>query len=228
MMNKIEAVIFDMDGLMVDTEKIVIECYKKVSRVLNIDIPLEVLYQLVGRTKKDSAKILSEFFNYQVDGEKIRELTSQEFRKYVKINKIPIKEGLYEVLEFLEKNNIKRAVGTSSRLSNAQAVLTSVNVIQYFDIIITGDQVSKGKPNPEVFLKASEKLGVEPSKCLVLEDSNAGIEAANAAGMYSIVIPDLVAPTEETKTRVYRQCKSLVEVIPILEQNIYDKSIVRM
>ena len=130
---------------------------------------------------------------------------------------IPLKRGIHELLDYLKKNGYKVAVATSTSRDRAEHLLKLGGVLEKADYVICGDEVVNSKPDPEIFLKAAEKLGVEPKECMVLEDSGAGIEAAYSAGMLGVNIPDMKEPDENMKSKSYRICESLLDVIDILE-----------
>jgi HAD superfamily hydrolase (TIGR01509 family) len=117
------------------------------------------------------------------------------------------------LLDFLKQNNIKMAVATSTSRQSCERMLKKSGAFPYFDEIVCGDDVTNGKPNPEVFLKASEKLGIEPKSCIALEDSINGIKSAYSAGMTAIMVPDFLQPTDEIKPMISILCKDLTEVI---------------
>lgn len=217
-MKKFEAVIFDMDGLMFDTERLGNQIWKKVAKELHIDAPSDMFLRVIGRTKADGKKIMKETIGKEFDYEKVKDKRMEYYYKYIEEHGTPIKKGLIELLDYLDKNNIKKAIASSSYIDVVSFLLKNANIVDRFNVIITGDEVKNGKPNPEIFIKASSKLKIEPSKCLVLEDSNPGIKSANLAGMESILIPDLLKPTEESRKLVLKECSSLLDVIEILEQ----------
>ena len=216
-MKKIEAVIFDMDGLMFDTERLSNRIWKKVVKELGIDAPADMFLRVIGRTKKDGRKIMEETLGEDFDYDKTRARRTEYYNKYIIENGTPIKKGLIELLDFLDKSKIKKAIASSSYEDVVNFLLENANLVGRFNEIVAGNEIINGKPDPEIFLKASKKLNIEPSKCLVLEDSNPGIKAASLAGMKSILIPDLLEPTEESRKLASNECESLLDVIEILK-----------
>ena len=126
---------------------------------------------------------------------------------------MPIKKGLFELLDYLKENKIKIALATSTSESSAKRTLRISETLKYFDALVCADDVSHGKPYPDPFLKAAEKLGLKPEECLALEDSINGIKSAYAAGMITVMIPDLIEPTNEIKPMCHKILPSLSEVI---------------
>ena len=130
---------------------------------------------------------------------------------------VPIKKGLVDLLKYLKENNYKTIVATSSNRNRVDVILKSANITQYFDDSICGDEVTKGKPNPEVFLKSCEKLGVSVEDAVVLEDSEAGIQAASSANIKVICVPDMKYPEEEYASKTYKIVDSLEDVLTLLK-----------
>ena len=119
-------------------------------------------------------------------------------------------------MKFLEENDVKKVVATSTARKKAEFMLENAGILDRFDFLVCGDEVKKGKPNPEIFLKAAEIAGVDPKNCMVLEDSHNGLRAANSAGMLPVMIPDLLEINEEIEKIVFKNLKTLDNVIEIL------------
>jgi len=200
------AVIFDLDGLMLDTESIARLTMQKAARELGYDLTDELFLRLVGRTGADGSAIMREQWGADFPCGSLWERTTRHWDHHVAINGIPLKTGLIELLDFLEGRPIRKAVATSSKRDSAHAKLGVL--AQRFDVLVTGDEVRHGKPAPDIFLLAAERLGVAAGDCIVLEDSRPGLQAARAAGMTAIMVPDLIPADEE----VAHVCHSLHEV----------------
>ncbi len=216
-MNKYKAIIFDMDGLMFDTERLTKKLWKEACKEFGIDVSEEIFFKVIGLKREDGRKILEQELGKKFDYDEVRKVKDNLYFKYLEQNGTPIKKGLLELISFLEKNNIPKAIASSTSRNFIHVLLEKANILEHFPIIVAGDEIIKGKPNPDIFLKASEKLKVEQSKCLVLEDSNAGIKAANSAKMDVIMIPDLLEPNEENKKIILKKCNSLLDVIEYLK-----------
>ncbi|MBO5351842.1 MAG: HAD-IA family hydrolase, partial [Lachnospiraceae bacterium] len=130
----------------------------------------------------------------------------------------PVKKGLYVLLDYLKENGYKLAVASSTSKRGVERNLKSAGVLEYFDAIICGDMVEKSKPEPEIYLKACEALGVEPAEALALEDSRNGLLSAYRAGMKVIMVPDLWEADEEVKAFLWNMCNDLEEVKVFLEK----------
>ena len=119
-------------------------------------------------------------------------------------------------MKVLNENNYKKAVATSTERHRVEKLLLEANLIHNFDAIICGDEVENGKPEPEIFIKAAQRLGLAPEECLVLEDSPYGVLAAWKCGAKPVLIPDRIQPPAVIEAIVYRKLSSLMEVIPLL------------
>lgn len=206
------AVIFDMDGLMLDSERLGRDGWMQAGREWGYDISEAAYQQVTGRTVPDAEKIFKNIFGQDFPFYEIRARRSEMVREYYRCNGVPVKPGLLELLDWLEAAGIRKAVATSTSYEEANAKLTQTNILPRMDAVVAGDQIQRGKPAPDIFLAAAEKLKVEPRHCLVLEDSEAGIRAAHAAGMIAIMVPDMKQPEEEVRRMAFRIAASLYEV----------------
>jgi HAD superfamily hydrolase (TIGR01509 family) len=214
---KIEAVIFDMDGLMFDSERIGRDAWIQAGKEYGYHISEEQYALLLGRTVPDAAKIFLGIFGENFPFYEIRGRRLQTAKEYYQHHGVPLKAGLPELLDWLEENAIPKAVATSTDYQPAMEKLTKTNILRRMNAVITGDQIERGKPAPDIFLTAAEKLKVSPPACLVLEDSEAGVQAAHAAGMISVMVPDLKPPSEEIRKLAHRIVSSLYEVRELLK-----------
>ena len=191
-MNTKIAFIFDLDGVIVDTAKYHFLAWRNLANSLGFDFTKKQNEQLKGISRVASLEILLEIGNIKLSDEKKQVLLIQKNEEYLSyVNKMTADEilpGIANMLDFLIENEIKFALGSASK--NAPLILKKVGLIDKFTAIVDGNQVSKAKPNPEVFLLGAKKLAMNPTKCVVVEDAIAGIKAANAANMISIGIGD--------------------------------------
>ncbi|GAB1308465.1 beta-phosphoglucomutase [Urechidicola sp. KH5] len=219
-MNKEKAFIFDLDGVIVDTAKYHYKAWKKLANDLGFDFTEEQNELLKGVSRARSLEILLNIGSMTLpDDEKVRVMQSknEHYLSYIKqMEQDEILEGMQQVLLHLKENNIPFSLGSASK--NARLILEQLELIELFDAIVDGNDVSKAKPDPEVFLIASNKLGVAPENCVVVEDAIAGIEAANLAGMISIGIGD--TKTLKEASLVFPSTKGLtIDVINKLISN---------
>lgn len=208
----IQAIIFDMDGLMLDTEPLYRIAWKRASAECGFELTDEIYKSLVGRGRKDAVKTLAETFGPEFPPEKFRALAARYEEEKFAGPRMPKKPGLDQLLAFLEQRNLPLAVATSTERRLTLPRLARTGLLSRFEVVATGDEVSRGKPFPDLFLLAASRLGVEPSSCLVLEDSEAGVLAARAAGMQVFQVPDLVEPSAEARRAANGVFHSLCDV----------------
>ncbi len=191
-MKKEVGFIFDLDGVIVDTAKYHYLAWKNLANSLGFNFTKKQNEQLKGVSRVESLDILLKYGNVKLSEEKKQSLLLEKNKEYLEyVHKMTPKEilpGVNQLLTFLETNNIKFALGSASK--NAPLILEKVGLYKRFTAIVDGNDVSKAKPNPEVFLIGAKKLGMNPQNCIVVEDAIAGIKAANAAEMISIGIGD--------------------------------------
>jgi HAD superfamily hydrolase (TIGR01509 family) len=190
-----DAVIFDMDGLMLDTEAIARIAWKNGARDLGYELSDEHFVSFIGRTAADSNAMLMGIFGPNFPLSDLRIRITHHWDAHVQAHGIARKAGLIELLDYLDTLPLRKAVATSTR--RIHAIPNLGDLYPRFDALATGDEVKNGKPAPDIFLLAASRLGVKRANCLVLEDSLPGIKGATAAGMTVIMVPDLVAPTTE-------------------------------
>jgi HAD superfamily hydrolase (TIGR01509 family) len=211
-----KAVIFDMDGLLLDTETIALRVFKEATLEHGLSLDLAVYYKCIGTNYARTREILQEGYGPEFPYDLISKLWSQKFTHEVENFPIPKKEGVLSLLEYLDKAGIKRVIVTSTRHPTALKMLGNAGILKYFEFVIGGDQITSGKPHPEIYLKACQRLGEQPQDCLALEDSENGVRSARAAGLTVIQIPDLVQPSEEVRAFGHLIVKSLTDVEKIL------------
>lgn len=215
---KIELIIFDMDGLMFDTEKISFISWRDAAARYGYQINDEIFRKTIGTNLIRTKDI---YLNHFGSSFPIEEIISERVRiseDIIRLKGVPVKKGLYDLLDYLSQSNIKKAVATSTSRNRALNLLKLASIYSNFDYVLCGDEIEKSKPDPEIFLKVSDKLGCSPKKCLVLEDSEAGIEAAYKAGMFPIMIPDMKEPNDLTQTLIFKKMDSLLDVKYFLEE----------
>jgi len=212
---QVRAVVFDMDGLLVDTEQVVFRAMQRTAGGLGGEMPLGTFQRMVGLQHAASELILQEHFGPGFDLDAWAAEISRHFREELDAG-IALKAGAVEILDHLDAVNLPRAIATSSSLVAVRQSLGPHSLVDRFHALITRDVQTQGKPHPEPFLKAAEALGVAPEDCLALEDSHNGVRAAAAAGMMTIMVPDMLDPTEEMRTLCVRIARDLHEVRDLL------------
>ncbi len=214
----IEAVIFDMDGLMVETERLAKRFWGEALDEFGVSLNDDQYLRIVGRTSTDSTIVLNEMLGADFPVEKCRARMRELYYADIAENGIPVKPGLLELVEFLRTESVRYAVATSTAHDITERKLEMTGLTSYFETIIAGDEVLNGKPDPEIFLKVAESLSVAPGACVVLEDSFNGIRAAHAAGMIPIMVPDLAQPTEQIRSLAHAVALSLFEAQKIISR----------
>jgi len=198
----IRAAIFDMDGLMFDTERLSTMGWLKAAKEKGYPLTEEFIISFKGTNVSSSRKLFKETFGDTVDYDIARSIRTAFIHEYMEEHGVPVKAGLFTLLEALKARGIKAAVATSTSREFAERYLKMAGVYEYYDAFIFGDQVQNGKPDPEIFLKAAASLSIPINDCMVLEDSPAGIAAAKAAGAVIAVIPDQIPLSEDHKEGV--------------------------
>jgi HAD superfamily hydrolase (TIGR01509 family) len=212
----LEAVIFDMDGLLLDTETLYREASDRACRTLGIAMPDAVYLSLIGTPKEVGDALLCAHFGEGFEVAHYDRIFDDHWRD-VSRNGIPLKTGAVNLLDLLSAQGVPYAVATSTARPTAEKHLRHVGVFDRLGALVTRTDVTRGKPHPETFLKAAEGLGARPAYCLALEDSFNGVRAASAAGMATVMIPDLLTPTDDIRMLCAGVLPSLAEVARELE-----------
>ena len=212
-----KAVIFDMDGLMIDSERATYNAYLEVMNPMGYEFSEEQYKTLLGRTHRGILQQFYTMFGDDFPMEKVWDESHEILDRRI-LENVPIKKGLLELLVFLKENNYKTIVATSSGRARVDKILAAADITKYFDDTICGDEVTYGKPNPEIFLTACKKLGVSEEEAVVLEDSESGIEAAYQGHIDVICVPDMKYPSEDYVNKPIRIVDSLLDVITYLKE----------
>lgn len=213
----IKAVIFDMDGLMFDTESLYDLAWEHAGRQFGYEITRKDLDPMRGVNQKVVKELFLKRFGPEFDFMKIRQCRIDYMEQYIRTNGLPHKPGLTALLKFLKGNGYQTAIATSTYEDPAGRYLTMEGIDDYFDVCVYGDMTAKSKPEPEIYLEAVKRLGREAEECLVLEDSPNGILAGFRAGCPVIMIPDCIQAGEDEKRRTIKILPSLNHVILYLE-----------
>ncbi|MCL2008009.1 MAG: HAD family phosphatase [Treponema sp.] len=207
-------VIFDMDGLMLETEKPMIPCFIKAGKLVGYDINSEMAIRTIGNSKDSIQRMLIEEYgnSFPIDDfqREMSRLTTEAFE-----NGIDLKPGLLPLLDFFSGKGIPMTVATSTNRKRAIWKLQIAGILDRFTAIVTRDDVPNGKPAPDIFLKAAEEMGVSAGDCIGFEDSPSGLKGLHAAGIRSIFIKDVVEPPAEVLSLVWQQLRNLEEAIEL-------------
>lgn len=206
------AFIFDMDGLMLDSERITNQAWQSAAADFGYDLTDAMMLECVGCSPVISEFIQKKFMGQDYPYQKIRERKAGYFEESVSKNGLPIKKGLLELLDLLESKQIRKAVASSTEQPYVNQRLKTTSLFQRFDAIVSGSEVEKVKPDPALFLEAARLISSDPKRCLVLEDTPFGVKAADAAGMPVILVPDLAPIPAEISSMAIGVFPSLEEV----------------
>lgn len=214
----LELVVFDVDGLMLDTKSVWKKAFDKAGDKYGIQNMGSTLFsKLIGKSGRDEKEVLDRYLSSD-----IQELVIQEWERigYGMLEKeVPVKPGLIEILDFLDAHHIKKAVATTTRRELTEERLKRVGVYDRFDYVLCGDEVINRKPNPEIYLSVLKKMDTDARNALVLEDSVVGVEAAYRAGIDCIQVPDIIAPTDVQKKQTVYTAKDLMEARDYIKEN---------
>ena len=207
-----KAVIFDMDGVIFDTERVYLEIWKSVFEKYGYKMTKELYVNVMGTGRKNVIKTFLENFGDDLPIEKMYEEKDNQLFYIIENQGIPLKKGVKELFSMLKEKNYKIALATSAKRERVEKQIKDKWLKESFDAIVCGDDVEKGKPSPDIFLKAAKKIDVEPENCFVVEDSPAGIKAAFSGGMKGIHVEDLKAADEDILKYCEKNFKNLQEI----------------
>ena len=207
-----KAVIFDMDGVIFDTEKVYLDIWIEVFEKYGYKMTKELYVNVMGTGRKNVIKTFLENFGDDLPIEKMYEEKDNQLFYIIENQGIPLKEGVKELFSMLKEKNYKIALATSAKRERVEKQIKDKWLKESFDAIVCGDDVEKGKPSPDIFLKAAKKIDVEPENCFVVEDSPAGIKAAFSVGMKGIHVEDLKVADEDILKYCQKSFKDLQEI----------------
>lgn len=193
---QIDGAIFDMDGLLFDSEAVYQRKWRDVAREYGLSLPDAFTAEICGTSGQLTLDVIQKYFGDADDPQKIRLEVRRRVTEELMVH-VPEKKGLHEILDFFSERKIPMAVASSSSIESIEHHLRAAGIRGYFSKVVSGAQIEHGKPAPDIFLLAAKELGQSPARCLVFEDAVNGIKAAAAAGTHPIMIPDLVQPTDE-------------------------------
>lgn len=213
---QIKGLLFDMDGLILDTEKLYTRFWQEAANTLGYSMTREQALGLRSLSGELGAAKLQSYFDRPIDYEQVRLKRVELMNAFIEKEGVEAKAGVQELMTYLKEKGISTAIATSSPLDRAQKYLESVGLKDAFDKLISGYMVQKGKPEPDIYLLAAAELGLEPQECLALEDSPAGILSASRAGCFPVMIPDQDEPGEETEQILFAKADRLDKVIDLM------------
>ena len=209
MTNVIKAAIFDMDGLLIDSERIIMQACIAAAFEIGITYTQAQYTQLIGRAGPDSTSRMIEQLNGVENFNRV--MQGLDTRLAERNHHFPPKQGALELLQYYKANNIICSVASSSTIHHITQRLGQVGVLDFFNHVTSGQEVTNGKPNPDIYLLAVKKLGLSVDECIAFEDSETGARATITAGLKVVVVPDLLQPSAFVRENCHQVVESLQE-----------------
>lgn len=216
-----KAVIFDMDGVLIDTEKWLNKYWCQAAAEAGFDMKPWHGLMIRSLAGKYAGPYLQEIFGPSFSYWSIRERRKVLMKEHIEKYGIEKKPGVDEVLDYLRAKGIKTAVATATEFTQAKKYLEQIEIYDKFDKVISASMVENGKPNPDIYLYACKEILESPKDCIAVEDSPNGVKSAFAAGLKTIMVPDLTEPDEETKTMIEARADSLYDIILLMEERSF-------
>ena len=216
----IKGVISDMDGVMLDSEKLYVRFWCEAAQSHGYPMKKEHALGIRSMARPFAIEKLRGWFGEDFDYDKVRDTRVKIMDEYISAHGIEAKRGAKALLQWLKANNIKTALATATAVDRATLYLDKVGLLEYFDVIASARMVKRGKPEPDIYLFAAEQLGLDPKDCLALEDSQNGVRSAAAAGCKTVLVPDLDNPENELSHLLYATACDLKEVIAIIQADV--------
>jgi beta-phosphoglucomutase-like phosphatase (HAD superfamily) len=207
----VKAAIFDMDGLLIDSERIIMQACIQAAKAVGITYTQAEFVELIGRSSPDASRMMAEQLNGVENLSKVGEGVERilSARNHV----FPLKSGVVELLQYYQSNNVICSVASSSPIAHIEHRLSHAGVLDYFSSITSGQEVANGKPSPDIYLLAINRLGISAEECIAFEDSEPGAHAAITAGLKVVVVPDLKQPSDFVKQNSFRVVESLADYL---------------
>lgn len=215
----VKAALFDMDGLLIDSEAVYIKAMQAAARSLDREMPLDFCHRMVGVPRVECNVMIQEFYGEGFDLEEFRGVYSANVRDLMEA-RVPIKAGVVEVLDLLTGRGVPCGVATSANRPTAESHLGRAGLLPRFATVVTRDDVERAKPFPDIYLEPARRLGIPPTNCVAFEDSNPGLTAAHAAGTMAIMVPDILPPTDEVRAKCLHIAPDMVAVERLLSEHL--------
>lgn len=214
----IRGVLFDMDGVVLDTEKLYCRFWREAAMALGYPMTVEQALGMRSLNADAGQAKLESYFGPGVSREVMKDKRVELMNAYVEVHGVEPKPGIGELLDELKKRGIRTAITTSSPMRRVRRYLEPLGLLDKFDCLCSGHDVPHGKPEPDIYLHGAACLGLEPCECLAIEDSHAGVLSASRAGCLTVLIPDLDEPAQETLSPLFACCERLMDILDVLEK----------
>ena len=219
-MKNCDAVVFDMDGVIFDSERLVLECWEKIGAEYHLEGMREAFLPCIGTNSTRTREIVLERYGKDFPYDEFTRESSKLFHNIVDEGGLPVKKGVSELLVYLKDCEVPMALASSTRLEVVSQELKQAGLYEYFDVVMGGDQLKRSKPEPDIYLITCEKLGVRSAYSYAIEDSYNGIRSAYSAGMKPIMVPDMLPPTEEMWEKSVAVLDDLLQVKDWIIENL--------
>ena len=216
--DRIKAVIFDLDGTLLDTEKLLFRYWRLAAAQYGYDMSPEQALTLRSLTHRLVQPLFTEWFGEDCDYKVLRKRRLELMREHIEKYGFDVKPGAAELLDYLGRKGYMRAVATATDIERASALLKKAGLYENFERIICASMVEWGKPRPDIYIYAAEQLGLSPGECIAVEDSPNGVISAHDAGCFTVMVPDLTPPDDELKKLISAECNDLAEIIDLLDE----------
>lgn len=211
-----KAVIFDMDGVLFDTESVCMKAWDYAGELMGVGKAGYMVLKTLGMNADKAIEIIRDEFGENFDAVKFKQTGREYSYHYFNTYGVPEKPGLYEILDYLKNKGYKIALASSTNSQSVHHHLKEKDIEKYFDAVICGDMVEKSKPEPDIYLKACAEISENPADCVAIEDSKNGLLSAHRAGMQVIMVPDLWQGEAETDSFLMAKCENLTEIMTVL------------
>lgn len=212
----IKTIVFDMDGVLIDSEQRILAAWEEVAKEKQITHIVSTLMKCIGITAPETEAIFKQAYGQDFPYTEYKAVVSAMYHKEIDEQGVPLKPGVHQLFDFLQKNHYKIGLASSTREVTVKKEMKMAGLLDAFDVIVCGDMVTHSKPHPQIYQTAAALLDVVPEECYAVEDSPNGILSAYRAELKPIMVPDLILPDEEIKGLLYRQFESLYEVAEFL------------
>ena len=215
----IKGLIFDMDGLLIDTESVSFKALVKDCAQRGFEFTMEQFLGIRSLSLPKCEEKFKSYFGEDFDFYDCFRNRTRYLGEYIDMYGAPMKKGADNILRFAKEQGLRIALATSTPLDIAKNWLVSLGLWDYFDEVISAADVKHGKPAPDVYLAASELLGLDPMVCMAFEDSPNGVRSASSAGCMTVMVPDLSGPDEELQKLIFACVDDLDEAITLIKEN---------
>lgn len=210
---KIKAVVFDMDGVIFDSERLILDCWEKIGEKYEISGIRDVFTECIGTNSEKTREIVTSHYGMDFAYEEFRKEASVLFHEWIREDGLPVKKGVREILQYLKQEGVPTGLASSTRQAVVEEELRQAGLYDYFQVILGGDQLKHSKPAPDIYRMTCEKMRLAPQDAYAIEDSYNGVRAAYAAGMKPVMVPDILAATEEMTQKSVAVFLDLLQVL---------------